>query len=168
LDGVNWSKVESEIKNPLQSVTYGNSIFVAVGSGGYGAVMRSNDGLIWEKYDSYPHWSVCYGDGLFVAVGAYESSFSSDGITWTRVTIPEKSGGGYLNTVAYGNGKFIAAGGRDDLGSVLWTSENGSNWKAIMRVKDHIIDMKYAHGQLLLAGIDSFIYSEVSLIFPPP
>ncbi|UKS25763.1 hypothetical protein LOZ80_30045 [Paenibacillus sp. HWE-109] len=160
LDGVNWSKIELEIKNPLQSVTYGNGVFVAVGSGGYGAVMRSNDGLIWEKYESYPHWDVCYGDGLFVAVGAYEASFSTDGISWTRVTIPEKSGGGYLTTVAYGNGQFIAVGARDDLGSVLWTSTNGSTWRAILQVKDHISDMTYAHGQFFLAGIQSFIYSE--------
>ncbi|OPH60025.1 hypothetical protein BC351_19135 [Paenibacillus ferrarius] len=99
--------------------------------------MRSTDGLIWEKHHSYSHWSVCYGDGLFVAVGPYEASFSSDGISWTRVTIPEKSGGGYLSTVAYGNGQFIAAGGRDDL-----------------------CDITYAHGQFFLAGMRSFIYSE--------
>lgn len=160
LDGVNWSKIELEIKNHLQSVTYGNGVFIAVGSGGSDGVLRSTDGLIWEKYSSYRHWSVCFGNGLFVAVGPYESSYSSDGISWTRVTIPEKSGGGYLSTVAYGNGQFIAAGGRDDFGSVLWTSENGSNWRAILRVKDHISDMKYENGQFLLAGTDSFIYSK--------
>jgi hypothetical protein len=160
LDGVNWSKIELEIKNHLQSVTYGNGVFIAVGSGGIDGVLRSLDGLIWEKYSGYFHWSVCFGNGMFVAVGPYEASFSSDGISWTRVTIPEKSGGGYLSTVAYGNGQFIAVGDRDDLGSVIWTSTNGSNWRAILRVKDHISDMTYAHDHFFLAGIQSFIYSE--------
>ncbi|UJF34161.1 WD40/YVTN/BNR-like repeat-containing protein [Paenibacillus hexagrammi] len=160
LDGITWSVAESEINNKLNSVTYGNGVFIAVGSGGAEGVLRSRDGLIWEKYGSYPHWSVCFGNGLFVAVGPYESSYSSDGISWTRVTVPEKSGGGYLNTVAFGNGLFIAAGGRDDLGSVLWTSEDGANWKAILRVKDHIADMNYENGQFVLAATGSYIYSE--------
>jgi hypothetical protein len=62
------------------------------------------------------------------------------------------------------NGLFIAAGGRDDLGDVLWTSENGSNWKAILRVKDHIAEINYEHSKFYLApGVMTIVIKRVLL-----
>ena len=51
--------------------------------------------------------SVTYGNGKYVAV-AYNSNaaaYSTDGITWTAVTMPFSA---YWQSVTYGNGKYVA------------------------------------------------------------
>ncbi len=59
--------------NDLESVTYGNGLFVAVG--GFpdnSAIFTSTDGRSWSEQPSPTReWlkSVTYGNGLFVAVG---------------------------------------------------------------------------------------------------
>ena len=68
-DGITWTSRTSAADNSWFSVTYGNNLFVAVGSG---VVMTSPDGITWTSRTAASNsWrSVTYGDGLFVAVSA--------------------------------------------------------------------------------------------------
>jgi hypothetical protein len=55
---------------PLNGVTYGNGLFVAVGDDG--TILTSPDGVNWtaaDLGDGQPLYGVAYGNGLFVAVG---------------------------------------------------------------------------------------------------
>jgi hypothetical protein len=74
----------------MVSITYGNGLFVAVGSTGTGdRVMTSPDGITWTSRTSAAdnNWGgVAYGNGQFVAVsfnGTDRVMTSPDGITWT-------------------------------------------------------------------------------------
>src|SRR3990172_7699303 len=67
-----WHFRDTLTNNEIQSVTYGNGLFVAVS--GYvirtPAIHTSPDGAIWTKKDFINVlYGVAYGNGIFVAVG---------------------------------------------------------------------------------------------------
>ena len=71
----------------LNSVCYGNNMFVTVGFEGICAWSR-NGNMYTKGTISNNVWrSVCYGNNLFVAVGDNACAWSEDGITFTDGTI---------------------------------------------------------------------------------
>ncbi|PYJ58882.1 MAG: hypothetical protein DME24_14675, partial [Verrucomicrobia bacterium] len=70
------------------SVTFGNGMFVAVGSDVnlVSCLVYSPDGRNWKlAEDAFRGmYSVAYGDGVFVAVGVGQIASSTDGIHWRK------------------------------------------------------------------------------------
>nr|WP_158540211.1 hypothetical protein [Thermus aquaticus]AWU47335.1 Cell wall binding protein [Thermus aquaticus] len=100
--------------NHLNSVTYGNGLFVAVRDSPSGsAIYTSRNGRSWTEQPSPTTKllrDVAYGNGLFVAVGSEGTILTSrDGVRWMRRTSPTRD---WLSGVAYGNGIFVAVGER--------------------------------------------------------
>ena len=96
---------ETIISINLQSVCYGNNMFVAVGAANY--YMWSTDGKVFtEKSFGTGIWySVCYGNGMFVAVSVDgKCAWSEDGKTFTIETIISND----WRSVCYGNNLFVA------------------------------------------------------------
>jgi hypothetical protein len=135
-DGNNWIS-QSAAFGSLTGVTCGNGRYVAVGLGK--TILTSPDGTNWTKqYSGDPDWvaldflGVGYGNGMFVAVGSTPSGrlttapvlrTSSGGENW--VNHPSTGAGNFdfrLDSVAYGNGIFIATGNTGT------TSSNGVDW----------------------------------------
>jgi len=85
--------------------------------------------------------AIAYGNGKFVAVGeggkiAYSSdgiTWTDDGITWTDVTEtdPDNKLAGDINTIAYGNGKFVAGGKIGSGAFTMATSPDGITWTGV-------------------------------------
>jgi len=119
--------------NQLNSITYGESQFVAVGADGT-IVTSANGGITWDQQVVPPDISlsgVVYSPDLtmFVAVGADSVTnnvilTSPDGINWTQATQPGGFGTGGLFAVAYGSTNFVAVGA----GGVTLHSPGGSTW----------------------------------------
>lgn len=67
--------------------------------------------------------SVTYGDGKYVAVAfnSDKGAYSTDGITWTEMSMPAV--GSWI--VTYGNGKYVAVASGNTKGAY---STNGINW----------------------------------------
>lgn len=128
-DGVVWTNRNAGNDADLNSVTYGNNRFVAVGVGG--ATWSSSDGAAWEINiaDTASNFSsVTYGDGRFVALDNNSTvHISSDGLSWTKIS-PITSN--HLNSITYGKNVFVAAGGVVDStgASLIYTSLDGSTW----------------------------------------
>lgn len=131
-DGKKW-KSTANTGFQINEITYGNGMFVAVGSNG--VVGRSTDnGTTWGTIviDGHVYLKgVAYGNGKFIAVG-YDASVendskgrayvSTDAINWTRVIY-----GGYsLYCVAYGNGKYVIGGDKD-----MHYSTDGTKWASV-------------------------------------
>jgi len=166
-DGINWTAVTGGVggadgqgsvtvpgnstfgEAPIQSITYGNGKFVAVGY--FGRMAWSQDGINWTAVTGGEGWNpitvpgqstfggniildITYGCGMFIAVGTSgRMAWSEDLITWTAITggeggpswmgpitVPGQStfGGLLIESITYGNGKFIAVAG---MGRMAWS-----------------------------------------------
>lgn len=122
-------------------MAYGNGRFVTVVNARFPAMEMfahvSEDGLNWETvtiYEDNLRFVDFFGfvNGKFLLTtqkgGATAAYVSDDGLTWT-LTGP--SGSGIVNSVAYGNDRYVAVGGgagmmnaRTSPDGVTWTSHN--------------------------------------------
>ena len=145
--GKEWSRIPNAEDEGIRfgvvvnSVTYGNGLFVAVGPSGKASY--SSDGINWTslpagtdtgiKFGTTAAYSVTYGNGLFVAVGeSGKASYSSDGINWTSLPAGTDTGIKFgttytVNSVTYGNGLFVAVGYS---GKASYSSD-GINWTSL-------------------------------------
>ena len=133
------------------SVTYGNGLFVAVGSTD-DLVMTSPDGINWTPRSATGSWlSVTYGNGLFVAVGSDTSAVmtSPDGINWTTQSTPAAGG---WRAVTYGNGLFVAVG---IAGSIVMTSPDGVHWTQRSAAGDNDFWQGVTYGNGLFVAVGS-------------
>lgn len=119
------------------TLTFGNGIFVAMeGDDCNGRSAYSSDGENWTSTltSSATCWEdIAYANGTFVAVGGHYIDYSPDGQTWTTaINNPIGLTNGF-NSVAYGDGKFIAiTGGSSTPTSEIYTStDDGRLWTGI-------------------------------------
>ena len=131
-NGITWTSKISYMSADILSaegrgVAYGNGVWVAVGGGGYSnstnSIATSNDnGMSWTGRGNTivgtNGRAVAYGGNTWVAVsigGANTISTSTNGTTWTGRGNDIFTSGGIYNgglSIAYGNGLWIAGGGR--------------------------------------------------------
>lgn len=111
-NGTDWT-AQTITSRSWNGLCYGGGQFVAVATSGTGTrVATSPDGITWTLRNAAADLSwvdVEYGNGLYVAValdgtGATKSMVSSDGITWSHVTMDNQP----WNAVAFGAGRFVA------------------------------------------------------------
>lgn len=107
----------------VQAVVFATGRFLATTAG---ATYVSTNGLTWVKVATTGGADLCFGNRRFVRVGGLlRVDSSTDGTTW-RMGEP---GPWYSYTgVAYGNGRFAAAGSRGE-GIDFITSEDGLVWQ---------------------------------------
>jgi len=143
-DGMTWKKETSAyVRMPLESVTYGNNVYVAVG--GNGEILTSDDSNSWKNSRSN---SICdlkdvaYGNNLFITVGSGSITIpippnlffhswdiilnSQDGITWHKRNLTSISYPYYYDFqgITYGKDIFVAVGWY----GAICTSPDGMNW----------------------------------------
>jgi hypothetical protein len=126
--------------NIIQSITYGNGVYIAVASNG--TVVTSSDSITWTIRNAGTNSAlqvVKYLNNLFLVGGGNGSvtlfSTSTDGITWTtrNVGLP----GTQINDISYGNGVYVLAPAstgtvRTSTDTVTWTSRvSASNFNTI-------------------------------------
>lgn len=112
--GMAWVRRQTPTSVDLQSVAYGNGIYLAIG--GNGIVLRSTDAINWSASNAGTQYlsSVTFAAGKFVAVGDGLSVLvSTNGLNWTTSFLPAPanavSGARTMLKVVYGNGNFIAS-----------------------------------------------------------
>ena len=175
-DGVTWTAVTTP-PSGTDRIFYGNGKFIAVGTYKTAA---STDGVTWTAWSynsSISISSIAYGNDKFVAVGSgpgtgggitsyCKVATSTDGETWTNVDVT--FGEGYINSIAYGNGTFVAGlnNGR------MATSTDGTTWTivanstfAAVGVIGKII---YGNNTFVAVGLDMVNSSMVSKVVTSP
>lgn len=109
-DGTTWQAIASPTSSDLRAVTFSatTATFVAVGAGG--TVVTSPDGANWTSRGPIASTlltGVSFGS-QFAAVGNNGNIFTSlDGVSWQAALSGTTNN---LNTVAFGNFRFLAAG----------------------------------------------------------
>lgn len=131
------------------SVTFGNGVYVAVGTAGANRAMTSPDGTTWTGQTGAPlqDWrTVAFGNGVFVALctsGSNRAMTSNDGINWTLRALDLRSWSG----ITFGNGYFfaVASSGATRLASsadgITWASGTipTASWIAINKTPGQFI-----------------------------
>ena len=145
-DARTWTKSTVPFDGILD-VSYGNSIYVAVGTAGN--IYKSSDGQNWIKQVSgvtSTIWAVEYGNGLFVASGdSGKILTSTDGINWTPQTSNMTSS---LNYVKFVNGNFIST---SSVSGKFVTSTDGVTWTAVQTSFNGLVGITYANGKYYIA-----------------
>jgi hypothetical protein len=126
-DGITWNTTTSGLHK--NSVAYGKGIFVAVGA--LSTASYSNDGINWTEvlipnatfqgitFSSITFTSIAYGNGTFVAVSPVTTLYngvrysvvavSTNGTSWNSYVINTGQEKWVSQSIAYGNGLFVAA-----------------------------------------------------------
>jgi len=132
-DGITWSSVASPFgsSSDVSIIAFGNGKFIAVDSATREKMSSSTDGVNWTAAVDMPFtnvtdWGTCnittidYCNNKFIA-GSFDAqmAYSPDGVTWTVVGTFDRMG--TIDTVAYGNGTYVAGG---LYGRIMYSTEN--------------------------------------------
>ena len=127
-----WTERSNPKNFALNGITYGNGLYVAVGSadGTDAYIVTSTDGTTWTERANPKNVAllgITYGNGLYVAVGDADGTdayivTSTDATTWTEQSNSKNFS---LFGIAYGNGLYVAVGNPDgtDAYLITWTVE---------------------------------------------
>jgi hypothetical protein len=140
-DGISWTEVSvSNFSYEVYCIAFGDGKFVI---GGHSSKMAtSSDGITWTAVEVSDIFGdslndsirvIAYGNGRFVAEGfdynyTHKMATSTDGISWTAVTNLPFSGTGFIEDIAFGDGKFVAGcsyGLAYSTDGVSWTAVSG-------------------------------------------
>jgi hypothetical protein len=135
---------------PLTPATTGALRAIAIGNGAYVATgdfetVVSTNGVDFRPlpYNGY-HSDVIFADGRFVLVG-HDIQTSTDGENWT-ISQQDPEG---LSSVTWGNGVFVAVGGRQ-----IFHSTDGITWAAQdFHSETHINTVKFGDGVFVALGV---------------
>lgn len=161
---------------PLYGIAYGGGKFVAVGNGGV-ILTSADDGMTWVRRESGTTnmlRGVTYGSGQFAVVGFEYSernalgevhpmdSFSvvltsADGASWVERWSGKQT---ELREIAYGNGRFLAAGHAYASGSLPGasvTSADGVNWVQHSGIQRSLHSIAFGNGQFVATSLGGTI-----------
>src|SRR2546425_860007 len=148
LDGAKWSLIDLEDQLGytfgLQAVTYGNSLFVAVGDDG---ILTSPDGINWARQDWRTCTAVTFSGSAFVASICYSGVLSSDDATnWTYIDVGV---GVCLDSIASDGHILVVVG---ESGTIV-SSPDGLSWiKEPSGTSDTLLGVTFGNGVLVAVG----------------
>ncbi len=160
-NGIDWSSATNTGDTLLPDVIYANGQFLAVGSNG--TILTSADGSVWRSTGSQdlgPLAGVAYGDGLYVVGNGTGVLTSPDAMHWSEPeTIVTNFDLLWVKTLAYGGGRFIAAG----YGGHIWDSTNAVDWVPVNSgTSADLYHAAYANGTFLVVGDAGTILSSTN------
>lgn len=148
-NGIDWS-IANDNYPQAPEVVYNNGLWV---SASHGSILyTSPDALNWtSRAGGGQIFAVTAGPDLFVAGGDSTISISTNGVTWSRQSLPKDVG---VRGVAYGGGYYLAVG---SAGEVL-VSTNGIGWSLAPAVtKRFLRAAAYKDGVFIIVGNDGTI-----------
>ena len=154
-DGASWSSTRLNMGQPYpQKVAFGNNRFVAVASTA-SSCLYSENGSSWTSASDFPSMSIisdmCYGNNNFVVIGQEHILYSSDGTSWTDVSISDN----IFTKVAYGNNKFIILANTG-----IFSSTDAQTWTKISSTVINANDFIFADGKFVAQTANSIMSSE--------
>lgn len=148
-----------------RALTYGNGLYVGVGSAGFCYTNNIATPLTLIPYATLGAGLLAYGNGVFIALetglGASNAVFrSTDGVNWT--TIPNAlpgSGGGqpFYNSLIFAQDRFLAC--KPDSNTLIYSTD-GLTWT--LTSGDSLFDSEPSVGQRFMATDGNGLYMAVS------
>jgi len=148
-----WSQPTTPLADSsFYDVAHGPAGWIAVGNNGKKAT--SDDGKTWTAsgFGGSVDWhGIAANDDRYVMVSTEAIQTSPDGMAWTQITPSEAS----ANAIAYGGGRFVAAGD----GGALYRSADGLTWTATTEASwGKLTDVAYddVTGNWIVVGYGGF------------
>ena len=143
-----WTERTSGTGNNLSDVTYGQSLYVAVGQ--TSTILTSPDGVTWTSRSAPTSMSliddIAFANGVFVACGLATNPiiYSADGITWSIGSGPSPA---TAKGVAYGNSKWVVVAS----GAVYISTNNGVSWTTTISIAalNNVTSLSFANGYFI-------------------
>jgi hypothetical protein len=109
-------------------------------------------------------------EGVFVAVGYGGRRMSSrDGVAWEndqRWSDVAADDDNVLFNIAYGAGKFVAVGGGEKMGRILWTRD-GRDWHELPPLNGRVATIVFGRNRFIAAHDAELLFSEDGETFTP-
>ena len=123
-DGIDWTRVSGGVPHELESITYGNNIYVAVGEGG--VIATSPDGQTWTRNPRglVDLRGMAFANGRYVVAGGGAVWTSTDGEVWSPTSGPTVE---EPNAIIWADGSFVVVGA----GGEILTSRDGTTWTRV-------------------------------------
>jgi len=188
-NGKTWTTLTNSQSFGANTIAYGNNMFVAGGNSG--AIATSTDGTTWTAVENAKRpfgtgtnapviRAIAFGGGKFVAGSSGGAiATSTDGTNWTLITTTAFDylyvGSSYEETrkaeimgITYGNGKFVAVGRGDGVGSEnigkgckIAYSTDGATWIPVNTSTIFIVSSGNQSSQLgpyaIASGTNKFV-----------
>ena len=158
-----WKSSQLPSNATWSHLTYGNGKFVAITNNSGSSAYSTNFGANWTAGSGLPSASwrgIIYGKGIFIAVatGTATAARSTDGITWTSVTLPRSD---TWSRVEFGNGRFVAIS--STLSTAVYSFDGQTWYTGLYNIKG--TQLGYGNGLFVVSDeTDSiFYYSEDGL-----
>lgn len=154
-DGDNWSEETLYESSDLFGITYGNGIFVAVGSGGAILANADSNPGVWQKPDGnidglFNLTKVAVGTNAVLVVDQYGQHIAStDGLNWT---VSSGALGGDITCLEFLDGRWYEAGSDDYVTHRLYNSLHGNSWSLTdLEVPDPIVGLASSGSRFVAA-----------------
>ena len=129
--GTVWTNRTSGTTSGIQSITFGNSLYVFGGNSG--VLGSSTDAITWTAQNNggtNPITTMAFGNSLYVSGGSNGVIFTStDAVTWTQRLNANTN---TIQTITYSGSLFVSGGNVGALSTstdgVSWYTRNPSSW----------------------------------------
>ncbi|MFN3714559.1 MAG: hypothetical protein ACK4SX_12950 [Alcanivoracaceae bacterium] len=152
-------------------VKHGSAWFAA---GQFGTVLRSPDGIVWEKSANLITDSVSpppdiedvvSGGGQLVAISLISAYHSSDGISWSAPSLFENDFSFYGRAVIYDGSQYVVAGNTMSGDGRVYTSSDALSWTMqALPVSTPVRGIAFDGSRYVVVGHGGMIYTSENLI----
>jgi hypothetical protein len=164
--GTNWTELPaSTSENPLNSVAWGNGLYVAVGD--FGSIVVSTNSVNWHEVLPDRRGDIAViacGTNLCIATASqawyswgfsdFSALVSTNGLNWT--VSRTKSQLPTITDLDCGGIQFVGVSGTS-----IFTTQDGYNWQGNSSFTNAFHGVKFANGQFLAVGDNGNIFSSV-------
>lgn len=152
-NGESWTMQPFANQFVAQNSVYVNGMYFRLGNEG---MLVSSNGVDWNYKWGGTFYEIIYDGTKYIATGAQGNEgaiwTSNDLISWTNVTPSAyiKT----LNTIACGNGNYVAIGDLIGTTTSLATSNNGTDWTVNASIDDSskFSDITFGNGKFVAVG----------------
>ena len=147
-----WDKQTSITDKSLNSISYGNGKYIAVGASD--TILESNDGINWDvldKLQEYTIWNkICYAQNKFVVIGSTGNvAIMKDSENTFKLYDTGFTSG--VRDFCYGKNKFVAIGTKS-----FRVSEDAINWTNI-ELENQFNKICYGENKFIAVGNNDII-----------
>jgi len=160
-NGVHWTEHSPGTDNSFSKVIFDDDSFWVVSD--LGTILTSRDGLQWTTAsfaDMDLVIDIARGGGRCVVL-EYPNrvGVSIDGVNWTNIWLDVQ---GPFSGIAFGNGKFVVAGGDTGIGAaygVIFVSTNGITWQWAHDLAEGLTCVAFHDGRFISTAYDGSVWT---------